>query len=34
VVIKYFEGEERFTFSFHLKIQEMKKDKQFNLNRD
>jgi len=33
-VVKRFEGEERFTFSFHLKIEEMKIDKQFNLNRD
>jgi len=34
VVVKHFEGDERFTFSFHLKIQDMKIDKQFNLNRE
>jgi len=33
VVVKHFEGDERFTFSFQLEIQEKKIDKQFNLNR-
>jgi len=33
VIVKHFEGDERFTFSFQLQIQEMKIDKQFNLNR-
>jgi len=34
VVVKHFTGDERFTFSFQLKIADMKIDKQFNLNRD
>ena len=33
VVVKHFEGDERFTFSFQLELQEKKIDKQFNLNR-
>lgn len=33
-IVKRFEGESRFTFSFHLKIPAYKIDKQFNMNRD
>jgi len=34
VIVKHFEGDNRFTFSFHLKMEDKKIDKQFNLNRD
>ena len=33
-VVKHFEGEPRFTFSFHLVLPQQRIDKQFNLNRD
>ena len=33
-IVKYFEGESRFTFSFHLVIPANKINKQFNMNRD
>ena len=33
-VVKHFEGESRFTFSFHLKIPANRIDKQFNMNRE
>ena len=34
VIVKHFEGETRFTFSFHLVLPQFKIDKQFNLNRE
>ena len=34
VIVKHLPGETRFTFSFHMKLVEVKIDKQFNLNRE
>ena len=34
VTVRRREGEDRFTFSFHLHIPDLKIDKQFNLNRE
>ena len=34
VTVRRKEGEDRFTFSFHLHIPDLKIDKQFNLNRE
>ena len=34
VIVKRREAEDRFTFSFHLKIADLKIDKQFNLSRE